>query len=254
MNRDHLNQLVQLSQRLADPTLDYVILAEGNTSAREDEDTFWVKASGLQMRGITAAGFVRVAFERVMSLLDRPAVTDQEVRAALTAAKVEPDAGHPSVETLLHAVCLRLDGVAYVGHTHPTAINALTCSIGFETAFRGRLFPDEIVVCGFAPLLVPYTDPGVLLARKVQELLSGYLAEYSEPPKVILLQNHGLIALGRTPQQVEDVTAMAVKTARVLLGTYAAGGPHFLSEQAAQRIHTRPDELYRRKLPDDDED
>jgi len=62
------------------------------------------------------------------------------------------------------------------------------------------------------------------------------------------MQNHGLIALGRTAQQVESITAMAVKAARVLLGTYILGGPHFLAAEAVARIHTRPDELYRRKL------
>ena len=43
-----------------------------------------------------------------------------------------------------------------------------------------------------------------------------------------------------------DVMAMAVKTARVLLGTYAAGGPRFMSEHDVARIHTRPDEHFRR--------
>ena len=64
---------------------------------------------------------------------------------------------------------------------------------------------------------------------------------------MILIQNHGLIVLGKSPQQVLDVTAMAVKTARILLGACAAGGPHFLSERDVARIHTRPDELYRRQ-------
>jgi len=41
---------------------------------------------------------------------------------------------------------------------------------------------------------------------------------------------------------------MMVKTARVLLGTYAAGGPSFLTSENVGRIHTRPDEAYRRKL------
>jgi len=67
-------------------------------------------------------------------------------------------------------------------------------------------------------------------------------------PKVILMQNHGLIALGRTAQQVENITAMAVKAARVLLGAYALGGPRFLTARDVARIHTRPDELYRRRV------
>jgi ribulose-5-phosphate 4-epimerase/fuculose-1-phosphate aldolase len=73
------------------------------------------------------------------------------------------------------------------------------------------------------------------------------VVEWGAPPKVILLQNHGLIALGTTPAEVDSITAMYVKTCRVLAGTYAFGGPHFLSAEAVRRIHTRPDEAYRRR-------
>ena len=249
MSQEILNELVALSNRLGDPALDYSILAEGNTSARADEKTFWVKASGREMGTIDAGGLVQVAFDRVLTMLDRASLNDQEVREGLAAAKTNPAAsGHPSVETLLHALCLGLEGVNFVGHTHPTAINALTCSVGFETAFAGRLFPDEIVICGPAPLLVPYIDPGVPLARHVKQLLGEYQGRYGAPPHVILLQNHGMIALGRTPVQVENITAMMVKTARVLLGTFAAGGPRFMPQREVERISGRPDEHYRQRL------
>jgi len=251
MQEDVLSQLVVMSHNLGNPALDYVILGEGNTSARADADTFWVKASGTELRTIGTTGFVRVSFERVLSMLDDPDLDDEGVKQALYAAKVSPapeDNVRPSVETVLHALCLNLEGVNFVGHTHPTAINALTCSAVFETAVSGRLFPDEIVICGPAPVVVPYTDPGLPLARLVRRLINQYIETYYEVPKVILMQNHGLIALARTAQQVENITAMAVKTARVLLGTYALGGPHFMTPQEVRRIHTRPDEAYRRKL------
>ena len=112
---------------------------------------------------------------------------------------------------------------------------------------RPRAFPDEIVHCGPAPAYVPYTDPGLPLALAVRDSIDQYIEDYRELPKVILMQNHGLIALGATALEVENVTAMYVKTARVLLGTYALGGPNFLSSDAVARIHTRPDEEYRRK-------
>ena len=248
MSEDILYQLVTLSNHLGDPALDCAILGEGNTSARADAESFWIKASGYELRTITASGFVRVAFDRVLALLERTDVSDQDVKDGLAAAQVDPGVSiHPSVETLLHALCLGLDGVNFVGHTHPTAVNALTCSVAFESAFSGRLFPDEIVVCGPAPMLVPYIDPGVPLAREVQQLLESYLDRYGEPPRVVLMQSHGLIALGRSASQVENITAMMGKTARVLLGTLAAGGPRFMSQHEVDRIHTRPDELYRRR-------
>jgi len=243
-----LTQLVTMSRRLGDPALDCAILGEGNTSARADTETFWIKASGVELRTIQADGFVRVRFDRVLSMLAADHLSDEEIKAGLEAAKADPTVeARPSVETVLHALALQVEGVHFVGHTHPTAVNAILCSQKAEEAIAGRLFPDEIVYCGPAPVYIPYTDPGLPLARAVRDSIRRYLDEYGEPPKVVLMQNHGLIALGRTAAEVEQITLMSIKTARVLLGTLAAGGPHFLSPADVARIHTRPDELYRRQ-------
>jgi rhamnose utilization protein RhaD (predicted bifunctional aldolase and dehydrogenase) len=110
------------------------------------------------------------------------------------------------------------------------------------------MFPDEIVCCGPASAFVPYVDPGIPLARAVAAEVNRFIEEYDVPPKTILMQNHGLIALGRTSTEVEMITAMAVKAARVLLGTYALGGPRFLTPENVARIYTRPDEHYRERL------
>ena len=238
-----------MSNNLGDPTLDYVILGEGNTSARFDADTFWVKASGTELRTIDRTGFVQVRFDKALALLDEGDISDDKVKAGLDAAKVDQSVTtRPSVETVLHALALQLENVNFVGHTHPTAINALLCAQKAEEVVSGRLFPDHIVYCGPASVYVPYTDPGLPLARKVRDLINQYIDEHHETPKVILMQNHGLIALGHTAQQVENITAMAVKAARVLIGTFALGGPRFFTAKNVERIHTRPDELYRRKL------
>jgi rhamnose utilization protein RhaD (predicted bifunctional aldolase and dehydrogenase) len=248
MDNEILGQLVTLSNNLGRPELDYAIMGEGNTSARNDEGSFYVKVSGSELRTATATSFVRCSMERVLALMDVPDLDDAKTKAGLMAAKLDAaDPGHPSIEALLHALCLRLPGVNFVGHTHPVAINKITCSVNFEQAFAGRLFPDEIVVCGVAPVLVPYTDPGIPLALKVGSLLEEYLDTYGESPRIVIIQNHGLIALGRTPQQVEDLTRMEVKVARILLGTYAAGGPRFMTQHDVDRIHTRPDEAYRKQ-------
>jgi rhamnose utilization protein RhaD (predicted bifunctional aldolase and dehydrogenase) len=221
----------------------------GNTSAQIDEQSFWVKASGQSLRTLQSDGLVAVRFDAAMEMLNGPDLSDTEVRAALTAAKANPQSpGHPSVETTFHAVCLQLPDVNFVGHTHPTVVNQLTCSAAFETAFSGRLFPDEIVLCGVMPLLVPYVDPGLPLAREIQRRLYEYIDTYGERPKVILLQNHGLIALAPTAEEIENIHAMAVKAARILHGTYALGGPHFLTPENVSRIHTRPDEHYRQTI------
>ncbi len=61
------------------------------------------------------------------------------------------------------------------------------------------------------------------------------------------MQNHGLVALGASAQEVQNVTAMSVKVARILAGTYALGGPRFLTDKQVERIAGRPDDLYRQE-------
>lgn len=224
-----LDQLLELTHTLGDPARDCVILSEGNTSARVDDETFWVKASGSRMSDASAETFVQVHAGAVLDLLEAPDLSEPEVRARLSAAKVNPQApGNPSIETLTHAQCLSLRDVNFVGHTHPTPVNTLLCARGAEEAFSGSLFPAEGLVMG-EPLFVPYAPPGQPLGRQVRDHLRAYLDQHAQPPRAILLQNHGLVALGATPQTVLDVTETMVKMCRIRLGTYLLGGPHFVS-------------------------
>lgn len=243
-----LEQLVAMSNHLGDPAHDYAILGEGNTSARADAETFWVKASGAELRTMQAGDCVLMRFEPVLELLDAGDLDDATLKARLDAAKVDPGVtARPSVETALHALALQLEGVNFVGHTHPTAVNALLCSACAEEALAGRLFPDEIVYCGPASVYVPFTPPGLPLARAIRDYIRHYRDEYGEIPKVILMQNHGLIALGASARDVEATTAMAVKAARVRLGALTVGGLCHLSPEIVSLIHTSPAGRYRRE-------
>lgn len=243
-----LAELVALSQRLGLPERDLVILGDGNTSARADAETFWVKASGAALHQITPAGFTQVRTAPLLELLAHPAADDGVVRQALTAAKVDPAARHPSIETVLHAVALTTGGAAFVAHTHPVAVNAVLCSRRAREALSGHLFSESALYLGAAPLILPYADPGLPLARAFAAELPRYLEAHGEPPRVIYLLNHGLVTLGQTAAEAENITAMAVKACRILLGTYALGGPHFIPEAEVRRITQRADERDRRRL------
>jgi rhamnose utilization protein RhaD (predicted bifunctional aldolase and dehydrogenase) len=244
-----VTDLVNLSRWLGAPEQDCAILGEGNTSARISNDTFLVKASGYQLGALDENGFVEVGFEHTLAMLDATVADDDLVREQLVATKVDQDDIRlPSVETSFHAIFLSLPGVNFVGHSHPTAINAITCSLGFEAALQHRLFPDEVVVCGPEPLLIPYVDPGIVLARVIRDELQGFLDRTGHPPKTVYMQNHGFTALGATAKQVQAITAMAIKAARILQGTYAFGGPRAMTSDHVERIHTRSDEHYRQRI------
>jgi len=243
-----LRTLVDMSRRLGDPLAANVILGEGNTSAKVDAETFFVKASGTQLPTIGPDGFCEVRTEPLLALLEGPDLDDTQVKEALQAACVDPEGLRPSVETILHASLLSLPEIRFVGHTHPEAVNAILCAKDVTEALTGRLFPDEIVVCGPASVYVQYVDPGLPLARVVRDKIAEYAEAWGMSPKVILMQNHGLIAIGASARDVENITAMASKAARILLGTHALGGPNFLSPSSLARISARPDEKYRQAM------
>jgi rhamnose utilization protein RhaD (predicted bifunctional aldolase and dehydrogenase) len=244
---DERETLAALSRALGDPAADFAILAEGNTSLRAGADSFLVKASGFSLAEATPESFVEMRLSATLELLDHPPRDDEELAAALAGRRI--GGGHrPSVEAVLHAVGLTIGGASVIGHTHPTPVNVILCSERAESVVAGPLFPDQIVVCGRDPLLVPYVDPGIPLATEVRDRLREHIDQLGAPPKTIYLQNHGLIALGHSGLEVLQITQMASKAARVLLGTFAAGGPRPLSPEAADRIESRPDEHHRQRI------
>lgn len=239
-----LHELIEISRRLGERG-DLAILGEGNTSAAVDDDRFFVKASGTQLAQASQETFVLVSRAKVLNLLTQPALTDEQIATGLREAVCDSSGKKPSVETLLHAYLLGLSGVEFVAHTHPTVVNMILCSTKARELIQGRLFPDEIVCCGPEPLFIEYRDPGIPLAKAVSTACDAYLDRRKEPPRSLLLQNHGLVVTGKTARQVETATYMWDKTARVLMGAALLGGANYLPASEVRRIKTRPDEKER---------
>lgn len=241
-----LQRIISLSRWAGETERDLVILAEGNTSVRTGAHML-IKASGAAMAGAEAADFVEVDREPLTALIESGSASDAEVSAVLRAATVW-GSKMPSVETLLHVVCQEYDTVHAVLHTHPTPVNALLCSSSAEAFANAAYFPDQIVSLGRKPLLVPYIDPGLVLAHEARILLRQHVDTTGEVPKVIYLRNHGMFALGATVLEAQQITQMAVKSARIVLGALAAGGASAMADEHTERIHSRPDENFRRLL------
>lgn len=240
-----LPRLLSLSHQLGREERQLALLGEGNTSARLTADTFLVKASGSNLGSLTETGLTECRFADILALLDQVGLADGAVDAALLAARVDPAARKPSVEAMFHAWLLTLPGVNFVGHTHPVAVNRILCSAHARAFAEQRSCPDEIVCCGAASVLVPYVDPGLKLAVAIRVAVREFVERSGRAPRVVLLENHGLIALGATPEAVLASTLMAVKAAEVYFGAALLGGPNFLSSAVVERIAGRPDEHYR---------
>ena len=245
---DVLLDLIEMSRYLGNPQAGYAILGEGNTSARLDGDTFYVKASGTTLHDADKNTFVKVRISTVTSILEDGKAGDDDVtRVFKEALADEGETRRPSVEAMLHAFLLRVPEYQFIGHTHPSHINMVMCSDHAEDLACRRLFPDQIVSLGHKCVYVPYVDPGLVLAREVKQRFEAFVDEEGVLPRAILMQNHGIITMGASPRAVTSCTDMAEKSARVLMGAYSMGKPRFMEPHEVERIFTRPDEAYRLK-------
>ena len=79
----------------------------------------------------------------------------------------------------------------------PSPLNAVTCDRD-GGALCERLFGDRA-------LWVPYTDPGLPLARAIAERRQPSSNGWARPaPPVTLLQNHGLIVAADVADEIDE--------------------------------------------------
>ena len=243
-----LDELIKLSLEVGREDRHLAMLGEGNTSAAGDDGTFWIKASGTSLSTANAASFSHIRTDAVLAYVERPHMNEVEVGAALADVLVDSTHKRPSTETFMHAVLLAEGGARWIAHAHPVSANAILCSKLGAEPFQRPMFPDGIVVCGRYPAVVPYVDPGFYLGHAIRNELRRYQDAHGANPKLMLMVNHGITALGQTAQEALNIMRMADKWARILLGTYALGGPNYMAEEEAERIDHRLDEVYRRKV------
>jgi rhamnose utilization protein RhaD (predicted bifunctional aldolase and dehydrogenase) len=245
-HEQRLEQLVGLCRELGREERELAILGEGNVSCDCGDGTFWIKASGASLGSLVPEDVSRVRLDEVLAFLAEDAPTEADIERKLVAALAASEQRKPSVETFMHAICLTVGEAKWVAHVHSTAINKILCSRMGAQPFLQHVFPDAIVVCGAQPAVIPYVDPGFRLAAAVRSELLRYREAHGVSPKLLLMANHGPVSLGSSAREALNIMLMADKWARVLLGTFALGGPAYLPAEEVSRIDNRIDEQYRR--------
>jgi len=203
IDRGLLQELMELSHRFGENP-EFSRGGGGNSSVKAD-GILYIKPSGTSLASLTPESLIALDMKPLLELLDAPPArpvaggTDEVFQVAVEARVGAPDDRRPSVELLFHALMPE----RFVLHTHPTTVNALTCSSGgAETA--ERLF-------GASALWVPYTDPGLPLARAIRDARRSHEERTGAPaPHATLLQNHGLIVAGDSAAEIEAASAQLV--------------------------------------------
>jgi rhamnose utilization protein RhaD (predicted bifunctional aldolase and dehydrogenase)/NAD(P)-dependent dehydrogenase (short-subunit alcohol dehydrogenase family) len=209
-----LGAIVEVSRRFgADP--EFSRAGGGNSSAKA-EGVMYIKPSGSPLATLTQETLIGLRIQPLLDLLDTPEPpgsvggTD-EVMAVAAASRVGLDDGRrPSMELLFHALLPQ----TYVLHTHPIVVNAVTCaSRGRELA--AELFGDEV-------LWIPYTNPGLPLARRIRDERREHEARTGgAAPAALLLQNHGLVVAADSPDEIDRISSWLVDTISARLGDAA---------------------------------
>ena len=198
-----LDELIALARRFGrDPAFSRG--GGGNASAKAD-GVLYIKPSGVPLATLAVDDLVPMDMAPLLALLHGdgppeieagPDPVGETARAALVG-----DAGgrRPSVELLFHAFLPE----RIVLHTHPVLLNAVTCATG-GVALAERLFGDRVV-------WVPYTDPGLPLARAIVAARGAIEERTGQPaPAVTFMQNHGLIVAADTAAEIEELSTWLV--------------------------------------------
>jgi L-fuculose-phosphate aldolase len=163
----------------------------GNISARSsDDESYWITPSRMYKGGLTEADLVRVKADGTVLEGVRP----------------------PSVEYQMHGECYRVrpESTGAV-HTHaPIATAFGICNQKFPPINTDAVFLRDTVT-------VPWFMPG---SRE----LADAVAEALKQSRGAILQNHGLMTVGKTLRDASTRAMMLEETAKIVLYVKQFGG------------------------------
>jgi len=232
-----LKDLVDVSRRVAQ--LGFVVAAEGNTSARgSSPGEFWIKRSGCGLVDVEESDFIKMDVAR--------AVADPQ-RAQSALLFRENDRFKASIEAPMHATIYSHDeGINFVIHTHSPSTLAGCCTENFREFFVPQ-FPDSVVCLGTPSrnwAFLDYAPPGPVIATA----LAGALGEVKSDLRVVILQNHGPITVGKTAYEAISRAQILEKSSYVRLMSMVSGRPTALDPGDVEYLENQEAEKYRQRV------
>ena len=225
---NEIRNLISIS-RYAGERFDLIQAGGGNTSVKFPNGQMQIKASGMhltdmcELNGIAKIdnGKIKIFLEdvglKVLSKRERARKAQEVVDEASFTPEIKA-----SIETFLHVLTLK-----YTLHTHPIVINIVACRKDWRESFL-QLFPNA--------LCVSYETPGVDLAMRIKEEIENNKNDVSEIPKIIFLQNHGLIISSNNVKETKALTDKVVLDIEKYLGVdYSA---YRMTNQVSELINS----------------
>lgn len=205
-------ELVKYGKKMVQSGL--VAGAGGNISARSGQNIY-LKPSGYALDELTEENLTTV---------------DIETGKVLGGLK-------PTSEVAMHLACYRArDDVKAVVHTHsPWASGVISSGGTIEPMFPEFIADlDRVVKIKY---ILPTTE---LLANKVGEVISD--------GSTVLMENHGVLAVGRTLKEAYYRSLVIEDAAKSLIAAKIMGIPRFLTPEEIEEIRKLEAVSYRRRV------
>jgi len=185
----------------------------GNTSFKttakdfkgEEVEVMWVKGSGSDLATMGDQNFTALKLSDMQQLIEREAMTDEEMVAYLEHCMLSKKQPRPSIETLLHAFL----PYKHIDHTHPDAIISICCAPNGKEIAK-KIFGDSFV-------WVPYLRPGFLLSKIIAEGVQN-----NPNAELVLMEKHGLVVWGNTAEESYTRTIDVINKAEAYIDSIAA--------------------------------
>ena len=212
----------------------------GNTSAKLDQVDFigrqtrvlYVKASGSDVLTMKAKDFAALRLAEIDPLINREAMTDEQMIDYLSFTAFEPGRPRQSIETLLHAF---VPG-RHVDHTHPDAVISLACTPAGEATAR-KLWGDRMA-------WVDYIRPGFTLSKWI-----GQRVIDNPEIECVVMGKHGLVTWGADPKTCYDHTIAMIQEAEDYVADQRKGKMVFGPVKVAALDLDKRQELIAEVLP-----
>ena len=190
-------ELIEIS-KYAGERLDLVQAGGGNSSVKLDNGQMLIKASGFALSELTVkTGYSVVITNKVAEIIKNNEIitaTSKRKREELTSKLIRKSTidtnNRPSIETLLHSVLLK-----YTLHTHPIALNIILSQKNWKDVLNSIFKVDQFALIG-------YHTPGIDLAIELNKEIN----REKTIPKILFLQNHGLIVTSDNIEEIEYLT------------------------------------------------
>jgi len=229
-----INEILTLGQSLGCHPARLILAEEGSLAARINDTRVAVSRRGAHLAELQAADFVHLDLQRMNEVIAHDPVLPEDLAGAQLHAEFGAE---PHEDATLFAWLLALDPAVRVAvHIHPVIVDQITASPRARQFADRRTVHNEVLALGSASLLVNYADPGLGLTREIQKKMILWRDRNKSVPRVILVQNHGVILLGETCLALLRTIDALLKYAELFAGASLLGGPVFLTPQAITQI------------------